>query len=138
MRFYLVTTMMVHKFILRKLRYCIIAKKNEKTIREQFVEVAEVLRSIEREDLAKFIDGRVVVLDKKAANKKASAKQEENEVLKTQIFDTLTAEDKAFTVGELIKVFEVSSQKMSALLTQMVKDGSVTRTVEKKTAYFSA
>ena len=108
------------------------------TIKDQFVEVAKVLRSIDREDLAEFIDGRVAVLDKKAANKKATAKQEENEALKAMILDTLTAEDKAFTVGELIKVFKVSSQKMSALLTQMVKDGSVTRTVEKKVAYFKA
>ena len=108
------------------------------TIKDQFVEVAEVLRGIDREDLATFIDGRVAILDKKSANKKATAKQEENEVLKTRILDTLTAEDKAFTVGELIKVFEVSSQKMSALLTQMVKDGAVTRTVEKKVAYFKA
>lgn len=108
------------------------------TIKDQFVEVAEVLRSIDREDLAEFIDGRVAVLDKKSANKKATAKQEENEALKVRILDTLTAEDKAFTVGELIKVFEVSSQKMSALLTQMVKDGAVTRTVEKKVAYFKA
>jgi predicted HTH transcriptional regulator len=108
------------------------------TIKDQFVEVAEVLRSVDREDLAEFIDGRVAVLDKKAANKKATAKQEENEILKAQILDTLTAEDKAFTVGELIKVFGVSSQKMSALLTQMVKDGAVARTVEKKVAYFKA
>lgn len=108
------------------------------TIKDQFVEVAEVLRGIDREDLATFIDGRIAVLDKKSANKKATAKQEENEALKAKILDTLTAEDKAFTVGELIKVFEVSSQKMSALLTQMVKDGAVARTVEKKVAYFKA
>lgn len=109
------------------------------TIKEQFVEVAEVLRSIDREDLATFIDGRVEVLDKKTANKKATAKQEENEVLKGEILALMAIDkDKMFTVGELIKTFGVSSQKMSALLTQMVNAGTVTRTVEKKVAYFSA
>ena len=109
------------------------------TIKEQFVEVAEVLRGIDREDLATFIDGRIAVLDKKTANKKATAKQEENEVLKGEILALMaTDKDKVFTVGELIKTFGVSSQKMSALLTQMVNTGTVVRTVEKKVAYFSA
>lgn len=109
------------------------------TIKEQFVEVAEVLRGIDREDLATFIDGRIEVLDKKTANKKATAKQEENEVLKGEILTLMaTDKDKMFTVGELIKTFGVSSQKMSALLTQMVNAGTVVRTVEKKVAYFSA
>ena len=109
------------------------------TIKEQFVEVAEVLRGIDREDLATFIDGRIEVLDKKTANKKATAKQEENEVLKGEILTLMaTDKDKVFTVGELIKTFGVSSQKMSALLTQMVNAGTVVRTVEKKVAYFSA
>lgn len=109
------------------------------TIKEQLVEVAEVLRGIDREDLATFIDGRIEVLDKKTANKKATAKQEENEALKGEILALMaTDKDKRFTVGELIKTFGVSSQKMSALLTQMVNAGTVVRTVEKKVAYFSA
>lgn len=113
------------------------AKKNEKTIRELFVEVAEVLRteSVGREDLAKFIDGRVVVLDNKTASKKATAKQAENEEIKTSLLDVIG--DRKVTVGELVKETGYSSQKLSALLSQMVKAGIVVREVEKKVALFS-
>jgi len=111
------------------------AKKNEKTIREQFVEVAEVLRSVECEDLAKFIDGRVVVLDNKTASKKATEKQKENEEIKTSLLDVIG--DRKVTVGELVKETGYSSQKLSALLSQMVKAGTLIREVEKKVAYFS-
>ena len=105
------------------------------TIKEQFVEVAEVLRSIERTDLAEFIEGRIAILDKKSESKKATAKQVENEGIKSDILTAL--EGRTVTVGELVKEFGFSSQKISALLTQLVKDGKVVRTVEKKVAYFS-
>ena len=108
------------------------------TIKEQFVEVAEVLRGVGRDDLAEFIDGRVKVLDNKTANKKETAKQAENKELKAKILEFLSASDEAFTVGELIKEFDVTSQKMSALLRQMKEDGAVERTVEKKVARFKA
>ena len=108
------------------------------TIKEQFTEVAEVLKSIDRVDLAEFIEGRIAILDKKSENKKATAKQEENEVLKGEIVENLKGRDGGVTVGELIKDFGVSSQKMSALLTQLVGEGKVFRTVEKKVAYFTA
>lgn len=107
------------------------------TIKEQFVEVAKVLRGIERTDLAEFIEGRIAILDKKSENKKATAKQVENESIKSDILANLANRDKGVTVGELVKDFGLSSQKMSALLTQLVKDGKVIRTVEKKIAYFS-
>lgn len=105
------------------------------TIKEHFVEVAEVLRGVEREDLAEFIEGRIAILDKKSENKKATAKQVENEGIKADILAAL--EGRSVTVGELVKEFELSSQKLSALLTQLVKDGKVVRNVEKKVAYFS-
>lgn len=105
------------------------------TIKEQFVEVAEVLRNIEREDLAEFIEGRIAILDKKSENKKATAKQNENEGIKADILARL--EGRSVTVGELVKEMGFSSQKLSALLTQLVKGGEVVRTVEKKVAYFS-
>lgn len=113
------------------------------TIKEQFTEVAEVLRGVDRADLAEFIEGRIEVLNKKAENKKATAKQVENEGIKSNILERLsaiTAEDNrsGVTVGELIKDFEgVSSQKMSALLRQLVESGKVNREVVKKVAYFS-
>lgn len=111
---------------------------NKVTIKDQFLEVAEVLRGIEREDLAEFIDGRVEILDKKAANKKATAKQEANAALKVEIVDFLANQTERVKAGDVAKAFDTSIPHVSALLTQLVKDGQVVREVEHKVAYFSA
>lgn len=109
------------------------------TIKEQFVEVAEVLRGIDREDLATFIDGRIEVLDKKTSSKKPTARQEENAELKAKIAEFLMADGGRYRAGELAKEFDTTTTRVSALLKQMVEDDkTVIREVEKKVAYFSA
>jgi len=107
------------------------------TVKEQFAEVAEVLRGVEREDLAEFIEGRIAQLEKKTASKKATAQQEANEVLKTKIVEFLTASGARYRAGELATEFNDSTTRISALLTQLVKAGTIQRVVEKKVAYFS-
>ena len=99
------------------------AKRNEKTIKEMFVEVAEVLRGVEREDLAEFIDGRVEILDKKTATKSKAA-QEKQAVNITELK----------TYGDLD---QYTTPKLSALLKQLKDEGVVVRTLEKKTPYFT-
>ena len=120
------------------------AKKNEKTIKEMFNEVATVLRSegVNREDLAVFIDGRVEILDKKTATKSKAAqeKQAENENIKAVIMDALTEAGKAVNMTELKGYGELdqySTPKLSALLKQLRDEGKVERTLDKKTPYFS-
>lgn len=109
----------------------------KKTIKDQFIEVEAILRSedVNRGDLADFIKGRIEVLDNKTASKKATEKQKENERIKDTLAETIG--DRKVTVGELVKETGYSSQKLSALLSQMVKAGEVNREVEKKVAYFS-
>ena len=110
---------------------------NKVTIKDQFIEVAEVLRGVGRDDLAEFVDGRVAVLDKKASSKKATAHQEENAVLKGEIVAFL-AEGGRYRAGELAGKFEVTPSRMTALLSQLAKAGEIDREVEKKVAYFKA
>ena len=118
------------------------AKRNEKTIKEMFVEVAEVLRGVEREDLADFIDGRVEILDKKTATKSKAAqeKQAANEGIKDTIVEALTSFGKAVNITEL-KTYgdldQYTTPKLSALLKQLKDEGVIVRTLEKKTPYFT-
>lgn len=118
------------------------AKKNEKTVKEMFVEIAEVLRGIEREDLVEFIEGRVAILDKKTATKSKAAqeKQAENENIKAIIMDALTEVGKAVNITELKGyggLDQYTTPKLSALLKQLRDEGKVERTLEKKTPYFA-
>ena len=112
---------------------------NKMTQRDFFNEIIALAEANEREDIVEFAKGRIAVLDKKSANKKPTKTQEENEVLKGVILDTLTVD--GVTVSELQAKSEaladLSNQKVSALLRQMVADGTVVKTVDKKKSYFA-
>ena len=76
------------------------------------------------------------------SGKKSPTKtQKENEVLKGIIAEVLSTAEK-FTVSEIIKaderLSELSNQKVSALLRLMVEEGSASKNMEGKKAYFSA
>lgn len=74
-------------------------------------------------------------------DKKPTAKQKENEGIKARILALMEAEPtRLFTVTELCKAFEeadISNQKMSALLRQLIAEGKVDRVEEKRKAFFS-
>lgn len=78
---------------------------------------------------------------KKKEEKKKTGTQVENEKLKESIvFFLTTSEGKKFTATELTKelaaLAELSNQRVTSLLTSLVKDGKVERVVEKRKAYF--
>lgn len=88
-----------------------------------------------------FIKHEMDLLKSKNANRKPTAKQEENEVFKEAIeyFLSANAEEK-FSISEIQeKVQEVASlsnQRMSSLMKQLVDSGKVNKTYEKRKAYF--
>lgn len=72
---------------------------------------------------------------KNSANRKPTKAQVANDALKGEIVAALT---ERMTATEVAERFEISNQKASALLTALVKAGSVERTVDKRKAYFQA
>ena len=110
-----------------------------KTKREYFAELKTIVS--DNADLVAFIDHEVELLDKKnSAPKAPTAKQVENEKIKDYILAHLV---KPMTISEMLKDFladyptELSNQRVSAIVKQLVEDNSVVRTVEKRKAYFS-
>ena len=91
------------------------------------------------EDVSAKIDAMIASFEKKAANKKATKTQEENAGIKEVIKSVLTSE--GATVSEIqtkdIVLADLSNQKISALLRQMVESGDVVKTVDKKKSFFS-
>lgn len=112
----------------------------KKTIVAQFVEVKEVLEGVGRADLAEFIEGRIAVQAKKAENRKPTAKQVANEGLKARVKEVLAEGGKPMTATEILNV-DVEAfdkvQKVTALLTAMVKTGEVVRVADKKKTVFT-
>ena len=92
-------------------------------------------------DLVAFIEHEIELLDKKnSSEKKPTAQQTANESIKAAIVAGMTP-NRLYTVTEIQKEIpecaELSNQRVSALLRQMKDDGIVTRTEDKRKAYFS-
>jgi len=92
-------------------------------------------------DLVAFCEHEIELLQKKSASKKPSKKNEENEVLKTKIVEVLGTFENGATVSEILGASEdfsgMSNQKISALVRQLVLDGTVVKTTDKKKSIFS-
>jgi hypothetical protein len=93
------------------------------------------------EDEKSFIKHEIELLEKKnSTEKKPTAEQKQNAVIKTAILSEMEP-DRLYMVSEMMKVLpscaELSNQKLSALLRQMVTEGTIVRTEDKRKAYFS-
>lgn len=92
------------------------------------------------EDEVKFIDHEIELLEKKnSADKKPTAQQVANK--STQEAILVAMEDgKMYTITDLIKTVpecaDMTNQRVSALVRQLVADGAVVRIEEKRKAYF--
>ena len=87
-----------------------------------------------------FIEHELELLAKKnSADKKPTAKQSENEVIKDAIVEGME-ENRLYTVTEIIKEVaecnELTNQRVSALLRQLKDEGKVVKTVDKRKSYF--
>jgi predicted transcriptional regulator len=91
--------------------------------------------------LVEFIEHEMELLAKKnSAEKKPTAQQTANEVIKSAIVEGME-KGKKYTITELIKSVsacaDLTNQKVSNLIRQLVTEGKVVRTEEKRKAYFS-
>jgi hypothetical protein len=93
-------------------------------------------------DIAEFVKGRIEALDKKAgkSSDKPTATQIANKGIKSAIVEGMV-EGKQYTITDLIKsnpaLAELTNQKVSALVRQLIADNVVVRTEDKGKAYFS-
>ena len=82
-------------------------------------------------------------VSKKSTSKsnKPTAKQKANEEIKEKLMEILFAEPtRLFTISEICKAYtdeELSNQKVSSLVRQLVAEDKVKRTEDKRKAYFS-
>ena len=91
--------------------------------------------------LVEFIDHEVELLSKKnSAEKKPTAQQVANAGITTAIIEGMEP-NRLYTVTEVIKSIpqcaDLTNQRVSALLRQLVEAGKVKRTEDKRKAYFS-
>lgn len=80
-----------------------------------------------------------VQIEKRHTSTKPTKAQVENEAVKAEILDVLSGAESPLRVSDILKLMskEYTSQKVSALLRQMVKAGTVVKSTEKKVSLFA-
>ena len=95
----------------------------------------------ENEEVVAFCDHEIELLEKASARKssKPTPKQVENEEIKGKIAEILAGIDTPVTATEIKDEVDstLAVQRVSALLSQMVKGGEVVKTYSGKTALFA-
>ena len=111
---------------------------NKITKKEMFTMIKAQVK--DNAEMVAFIDHEIELLDKKASNKKATKTQEANIGIKSTILTVLEGA-KPMTVTEMqgasAELGELSNQKVSALVRQLVEAGKVVKTIDKKVSRFS-
>ena len=111
---------------------------NKITKKEMFIMIKAQVK--DNAEMVAFIDHEIELLDKKASNKKATKTQEANVGIKSTILAVLEG-GKSMTVTEMqgasAELGELSNQKVSALVRQLVEAGKVVKTIDKKVSRFS-
>ena len=113
------------------------------TKRESFTEIKGILLANGYERLAGVMEHELELLAKKNAsgNGKLTAVQIANNGIKEEILECMADEpNRLFTISEMQKMFpccaELSNQRVSALVRQLVADKKVERLEEKRKAVF--
>lgn len=111
------------------------------TKRERFESLLNMVEVQADSGMVEFINHELELLTKKnSSEKKPTAQQVANEAIKQAIVDGME-ENHLYTITELQKSIpecaELSNQRVSALVRQMIADGAVIRTEDKRKAYFS-
>lgn len=113
------------------------------TKREKFEMIAKISEVASNPMLAEFVAHELELLAKKnSTEKKPTAVQIANEGIKDVIYEVLAENGGLMTITEMQKanekLGELSNQRISALIRQLLADGKVARVEEKRKAYFKA
>ena len=112
---------------------------NKLTQKDYFNMIIELARDNERQDLVEFCEDRIEKLSRKSgSSKKPTKTQVENEGIKDTIIEVLgeIAPATATMIATDPRV-NVSNQKVSALLRQLIESGEVVKATDKGKSLFS-
>ena len=117
------------------------------TLKENFERLAGVVKGAnidetEKNELLLFINNRIEQINKKASG--TSTKEKENKALQDQIkailLDLLAQQSEPINIATMLKVEPLSqytNQRISAILTKLIAENKVERTVIKKVPFFA-
>lgn len=103
-----------------------------------YVEALETVIPMVEGEVAEKLTALKAQMAKKKGSSKPTKTQLENEKVKEEILSVLLQAEEGMTCGEITKALEgeYTSQKISALLRQLVGAGKVVKSTEKKVSRF--
>ena len=112
---------------------------NKKMTKKDYFEQIKAKYNLSTDEIA-FIDHEIELLEKKnSADKKPTAQQVANKSTQEAILANM-ADGQMYTITDLIKTVpecaDMTNQRVSALVRQLVTDGAVVRIEDKRKAYF--
>ena len=110
------------------------------TKKEMFTEIRKVV--VDNEEMVAFIDHEIELLSRKASSSRKPTKtQIENDAYKATIIEYLTTADKPMTIkemqSEIADIAELTNQRITHMLTDLVKAETLTKEYVKKVPYYS-
>ena len=117
------------------------ANVKKMTKRDYFNSLLDMAEVKSNPRLVEFIEHELELLDRKnSADKKPTAQQTANEGIKAAILDNMV-EGARYTITDLIKSVpecaDLTNQRVSALMRQLIEAKLVVRIEDKRKAYFS-
>lgn len=117
--------------------------ENKKTKKEKYAEIIALLDKEKNADLIEMCEQEIERLEQKVLNKKPTKTQLDNEEYKEILMENFEENpNQYFTIQELIDrnpafvAIKMSNQRMSSLLSALVRAGKVEKKLEKKRAYY--
>lgn len=118
-------------------------KTKKLTKKDNFTTIRNILEELGKPELVAVMEHELELLEKKnSADRKPTATQIANDGIKETILDLLVSSGQKMTISEMMKADEelgnLTNQKVSALVRQLIKEGKVEKTEEKRKSYFFA
>ena len=109
------------------------------TKKEMFSAIRNLV--LDNEEMVTFIDHEIELLNRKSDSKKPTKTQIENDGFKADIVSYLTNTDSPKTISEMQSVIAtisgLTNQRVTHMLTDLVKAGTLTKDYIKKVPYYS-
>lgn len=113
------------------------------TKRDNFISIIAVLKDAGKDDLVAVMEHEIELLDKKSANRstKPTVRQAENAEIKSAIVASLE-KGKLYRCSEIQAMNEIlasatGTQRTARLCNDLVSEGLLTKTIDKKVVYYS-
>ena len=115
--------------------------ENKLTQKDYFNMIIELAKENGRDDIVAFAEDRIVKLAKKSSSTKPTKNQVANEKLKEILVTIIEELDNPVTVSEILTDARIevgtSTQKITPLLTQLVKEQKIDNYKEKGRSYYT-